>query len=444
MPIAHASLISGSTELRADQEKAAVRDSKRRGRQSFLNGEIHSWYRLVLGYSDHAVSFLIDRLGVREDHTVLDPFCGAGTTLVECLKRNVSCVGIDANPSSCFAARVKTDWSLSGKTLTKHVDALRKLSRNHLRKKSSLRADQTYRYLEESGMIARGWISIAHLERAIAIKLAIAELSTHDRYREALTLALLGEVVYGASNVRFGPELYCGPEKPDRDVFGAFADRVRSMGADLQLAPEISVGAKVIQGDARDLAKALSSIRPARFNAVISSPPYPNEHDYTRNARLELAFLELVVNPASVRAIKRGMIRCHTKGIYVDDSDAPEVARYPAIQILARRIQKRAAAKTHCFAPLYPAVIRQYFGGMKRHLVSLWPRLVPGAKCAYVVGDQAGYLRVHIRTADILATIAKRVGYKVIDVVQWREAFLSASRPRHENILIIQKPKKPR
>ena len=98
------------------------RGSVRHGRQVFLNGEVHNWYRLVLGYSDRTVAFLLDRLGVRKGDCVLDPFCGAGTTLVECMKRGIDCVGVDANPSSCFAATVKTDWGLSPAILRNHLD----------------------------------------------------------------------------------------------------------------------------------------------------------------------------------------------------------------------------------------------------------------------------------------------------------------------------------
>ncbi len=57
---------------------------------------------------------------------------------------------------------------------------------------------------------------------------------------------------------------------------------VRIMVADIGLAPDISATATVIQGDARELKASLASIRSPRFHAVISSPPYPNEHDYTR------------------------------------------------------------------------------------------------------------------------------------------------------------------
>src|SRR5713226_5602453 len=78
--------------------------------QKILNGEFHDWYRIILGYSDHLVSRLIDDFQLKRGNAVLDPFCGTGTTLVECMKHGLNAVGIDANPSSVFAARVKTTW----------------------------------------------------------------------------------------------------------------------------------------------------------------------------------------------------------------------------------------------------------------------------------------------------------------------------------------------
>src|SRR3990170_1625393 len=68
------------------------------GPQRFMNGEIHDWYRIVLGYPDHLVSYLLDEFQLKPGQLILDPFCGTGTTLIECMKRQIDSVGIDANP----------------------------------------------------------------------------------------------------------------------------------------------------------------------------------------------------------------------------------------------------------------------------------------------------------------------------------------------------------
>src|SRR5437899_2797607 len=80
--------------------------------QRFLNGEIHDWYRTVHGFSDHLVAMLLDRFEVKPGQKVLDAFCGTGTTVIECMKRQVASVGIDASPLSCFVSAVKANWAL--------------------------------------------------------------------------------------------------------------------------------------------------------------------------------------------------------------------------------------------------------------------------------------------------------------------------------------------
>jgi SAM-dependent methyltransferase len=92
------------------------------GPQELENGQIHDWYRIVHGYSDHLVSGLLAEFDIDRKDLVLDPFCGTGTTLVECMKKSISSVGVDANPSSCFAARVKTKWDLSTALLENYTN----------------------------------------------------------------------------------------------------------------------------------------------------------------------------------------------------------------------------------------------------------------------------------------------------------------------------------
>src|SRR6266702_1257771 len=292
--------------------------------QRFLNGEVHDWYRIVLGFTDRVVAELINQFQVKPGELVLDPFCGTGTTLIECMKRQIRSVGIDANPSSVFAARAKANWSLQSGHLLNLLRDVRQLTRRRfLRQKTACKRYQTSAYLVASGMIKRGWISREPLRKAIAIKNAIAALQADKPYQDALTLSLIAEVVGRASNVKFGPELYCGPRKKDADVFEGFEKRVQAMAKDLDtLAQQPRATAAVLEGDARDAAAVLEvGGAPGPYHALICSPPYPAEHDYTRNSRLELAFLEAVTDRQTLREIKERMIRSHTKGIYKGDND---------------------------------------------------------------------------------------------------------------------------
>lgn len=409
-------------------------------KQNFLNGEVHDWYRLVLGYTDELVTDLIDDFGIKEGQRVLDPFCGAGTTLVECMKRGVNSVGIDANPSSCFAAKVKTTWNIQPEILIGFLGIVQESFDDQFRRIESKATDRTYDYLAKSGMLDRGWISLRPLKKALAIKHAIRELQVPTTYKNAMMLALVAEVVHRSSNVKFGPELYCGPAKKDARVLSGFSERVVQIADDLCVTKSIRAGtADIVRGDARSCSQLVRSKGEPKFAAIITSPPYPTEHDYTRNSRLELALLEMVSDLTSLRQIKYAMIRSHTKGIYKTDADSSLVATYKPIEKLANRIDERAKKKTYGFARLYSRVLREYFGGMARHLRDVRKVLRPNAHLGYVVGDQSSYLRVHVPTAKILSLIAKDLGYTVVEIRHWRFRRSSITdRNIRENILILR------
>src|SRR5262249_27007256 len=151
------------------------------------------------------------------------------------------------------------------------------------------------------------------------------------------------------------------------------------------------------------------------IDAVITSPPYPNEKDYTRTTRLESVLLGFIRGKGDLQALKRELVRSNTRGVYKSDNDDLLVAHHSEIQQVARAIEARRTqlGKTSGFERLYHRVTKLYFGGMARHLSELRPALRPGSQLAYIVGDQASYLRVLIRTGRLLGDIAKSLGYEL-------------------------------
>lgn len=78
---------------------------------------VHEWYRFVLSFPPHLVRAYIERFGLSSEQWVFDPFCGTGTTLVECKKLGIPSIGLEANPVVHFAAQVKTNrccWDSCG------------------------------------------------------------------------------------------------------------------------------------------------------------------------------------------------------------------------------------------------------------------------------------------------------------------------------------------
>ena len=99
--------------------------------------------------------------------------------------------------------------------------------------------------------------------------------------------------------------------------------------------------------------------------------------------------------------------------------------------------------KTHGFARLYSKVLCEYFGGLRRHFISVKPLLTPGAMCAYVIGDQSSYLQIPIPTAKIMRDIAVEAGFEHIETRRWRRRWSTSSNESvAENVLILRVPAK--
>ncbi len=85
---------------------------------------IHDWYRFVLSFPPHLVQEYLARFGLQRGQTVLDPFCGTGTTVVEAKRQGIAAVGIEANAMAHFASQVKTDWRIDPDQLEQDAAAI--------------------------------------------------------------------------------------------------------------------------------------------------------------------------------------------------------------------------------------------------------------------------------------------------------------------------------
>jgi DNA modification methylase len=405
----------------------------------------HDWYRFVLSFPPHLVRDYIEKFALKKNNVILDPFCGTGTTLVEAKLAGMKAVGLEGNPFPYLASIVKTDWELDADLLSSRA---RQIAEEAIRILKSQGIDDSFPFEKEhknlkslsaeaEKLLLTNSISPLPLHKTLVLFETLKQFENEPFYHHAL-VALGNALVYKISNLHFGPEVGVKNPKIDVPVISNWLFEIEKMAEDLRQVKGMAFPkAQVHLADAR----SLEAIEPNSVHAVITSPPYPNEKDYTRTTRLESVLFGFINSKEELRELKKRLVRSNTRGIYKSDDDDKWVSEFPEIQRIAEAIEKRRIelGKDSGFERMYARAAKLYFGGMAQHLSELRKVLRPGAQLAYVVGDQASYLRVMIRTGQILGDIAKSLGYELVAIDLFRTRLATATKEQlREEVVILQ------
>lgn len=433
------------------QNKYETREIKNRDRNKLFHDDrqFHDWYRFVLSFPPQLVRDYFRRFALKKNDLVLDPFCGTGTTILEAKFAEYRGVGFEANRFAQFASEVKLNWSVDAGELLETAQKIRDAATEGLKKLGISDCGQSQEIDtkdlkrfddEKASLILKDSISELPLHKCLVLLEQIQEYR-HSEIYKPLELALANVAVFKSSNLRFGPEVGVGKIKFDAPVIEPWFEQVSRMSRDLvSVQGHAFPDAHVIRADSRQV----NGYLPKRsVSAVITSPPYPNEKDYTRTTRLESVLLGLINSKEELRNVKRDLLRSNTRGVYKGDDDDKYVHNIAEVQRLANEIEyrRRALGKTSGFERMYPKVTKLYFGGIARHLAEIQPYLKKGAQLAYVVGDQASYLQVMIRTGHILGEIASSLGYVDIEIIPFRTRFSTATKENlNEEVIVFKWP----
>ena len=399
------------------------------------DSSIHDWYRFVLSFPPHLVQQYVETFCVDQTSFVLDPFCGTGTTNVECKKHGVSSWGIEASPLTHFVSKTKCVWAndtFNFLNTAKQIALAAARTINSLSKPRTLSEEQT-------SLILKNSICEQPLSSTLVLRDSIR--TANSPFEDYYLLALAKHIVYSYSNLKFGPEVGISRKKKESvDVVEIWLSEIERMETDLEYwKHHSSTFADISLGDARSIPKRDYI---GKVDCVITSPPYPNEKDYSRTTRLESVILGFINTKDDLRNIKKGFIRSNSKNVYRSDNDAQYISNIGSINKLSNEIEERRLelGKTSGFEKLYASVVKQYFGGMARHLSELKPYLRNGASLAYVVGDQASYFQIPIRTSVLLGEVAESIGgYRVDRVDTFRKRFATATETwLNEDVLVLK------
>ena len=187
------------------------------------NKAVHRWHLFPHSFTDDLVHALVDEWKLDERDRILEPFAGAGTTLLAAKERGVPGFGYDLSPLAVLISNTKTA-SVSKSVLEIHWRALQRL----LERMGSVGRNRRY------SALVRMALPHGRLEAFDSVAAAIDKLDCTSAERDFFRLALIAILPRFSRAVANGGWLRWSTEGIDaggvEEVFGA---RVEMMLSDL-------------------------------------------------------------------------------------------------------------------------------------------------------------------------------------------------------------------
>jgi len=377
---------------------------------------IHRWFRLTPSFSPELVADILAHWELPLSAKVLDPFCGVGTTPLVCQERGLSSCAVELNPLLYFVAKVKTTPVRNLTDLTVAAKEVMAQAQSRFAKLKTLDTETFLVGYHDSIPKIRNvtkWWSPLILKKLVALRMALADASLPVDIANLLDLAV-ASILIEVSNARHNhPSLsFAKVAKNDASVFERFREQIEMVIRDLQSFPQTRPETLILQGNSKQLGQVL----PANsvFDAVITSPPYPNRYSYARETRPQMFYLGFVQDGREVGELETEAIG-GTWGKATSVLSGHFDHRSTVVEEALRGIPERIGQHSH----LMQNYVLKYFNDIEQHIESLKPFLRRGAQLAYVIGNSKFY-KIALPSDEILADIFEANCFQIISIERMR------------------------
>jgi len=426
--------------FRTAERYISVREDSSFGSLVVANGgedlPVHRWFRLKESFSPLLLERVLSQLYPERPAklTLLDPFAGVGTTLVSAQLLPdiaIDATGIERNPFIAFAAKTKLRWH--------EIDAMQLLDNGQRVLESA--ADHSSAAIPALSSISTGrCISLHKTRKLIAIRDAIVRASLGAR-GDALLLGLAA-AIEPLSRIRRDGRALRIVERQRANVIPTLTAQWQAIANDCQVTaiarpkPGIPL---LLEGDGRQPQKL--GILPSSVDLVLTSPPYPNNIDYSEVYKLELWMLGFIKDGVDFLSLRRQTFRSHpTCADPAPTQDFNEAIAKGALKNTLHPILVRAESDSARLR-----IFRGYFSDLWTTMKNVFVCLKPGGHAVFVVGNslhgtKAGaYL---LLTDLVIAQMAAALGFHVANTIIARNLRrrLTGNHFLRESIVILQRP----
>ncbi len=377
-----------------------------------VNTHTHGFHKYPAKFIPHIPKWAISKyLNGVTDKTILDPFCGSGTTLVESVLAGFNAVGIDIDPLSALISKVKTT-RLDKSELTKISKWL--IQQINSKPRGTFKPDCDR---------IDHWFTNDAIEKLSVIRTLINQIpekfvdNRKVRDIQDLLIICLSSIIRRVSNAdNESQKTYVSHTKikyPE-EVNTVFLSQLElfveraiyfSESTSAQSKSEI-----IVSSSALSLAKKVCN---KQIDLAITSPPYIKAVDYIYNQMVELFWIgDLFEMQTQTKQNKKKKNYIGNKQILkAEYSKYSPYNKTLGIENLDLKLQKvfdtdKKNGHKHSY------ITFKYFRDMEKHFAEMENCLVENTHYIMVVGD-SNVSDIFIDTADFLVEIAKRNGFRL-------------------------------
>lgn len=367
---------------------------------------VHRWFWYKEGYAPQLVEWAIGQEEKRgkKPEKLLDPFCGVGTSLLAAKQNNIKSIGIDASDLAAFISRTKTQ-----NYETPDLEEVKEFSArifSDSRPSSPMPWDFEL-FNVNAAIPKRNLNDILFLRERIETQ--------NYKTRDILLLALLCVLPQVSLVIKDGGVLKIDKKKSAMPVKDAFRRKVKQMIGDIEegwgkglIGPEPDV----YLGDARATGLPDDSV-----DAVITSPPYLNNIDYSKVYGLELSLFAM--SGAAAEQVRLRSVRSF-------------IGRKMRVERMPEEVGEMGE---------HIPIIGTYFADMEGSIKEVYRVLCPGSS-AYVNVSNSVIHETHVLVDEIFGQMAERIGFSDAEVVVGAERIADvrpAKVKTRESVVVMRK-----
>ncbi|AAS44506.1 MULTISPECIES: TRM11 family methyltransferase [Bacillus cereus group] len=363
------------------------------------NSYTHGYFKYPCKFIPEIPRWFMNKYLGEGKASVLDPFSGSGTTLLESIINGHDAYGTEIDNFAKLLIKVKTT-PLKLQEINEIIDWLERIIKQY----QESYMDYKNPVVPQINNLYH-WFSEQNVQKLGLIKNEINELE-NSAIIDFLNVCLASSIrkCSNADDVSPKPYVSSKIEKVPSDPFIVFPNIVNKYLAYMKEFLNYTLSNKIgkveiLEGDALNI-KANSKI-----DVAITSPPYINAFDYARTLRLENLWLGLD-SEETIKDKKKSYVGTEnitTKKVKSElDLSILELSKQlkEVYYDIEKIDQKRAL------------IVKKFFEDMHKNLIEVYNVLAEGGKYCIVIGNSS-IRKINVESWSIICDIARVIGFEI-------------------------------